>query len=71
MASEPDIYDTIAQRRSESAYQDAVSAINAVVQEASPYPMAAQQQLTALKALIDLELAKLPPDQPDYTEEEN
>ena len=51
------------------AYRDAVKAINAI--SANPRPMVARQDLTALKALIDLELAKLPADKPDYTEEEN
>lgn len=49
------------------AYRDAVTAINAV--SANPRPTVARQDLTALKELINLLLAKLPEDQPDYTTE--
>lgn len=52
-----------------SAYQDAVTAINMIATD--PRPTVVRQDLTALKALIDLELGKLPADQPDYATEED
>lgn len=51
-----------------SAYQDAVTAINMITSD--PRHTVVRQDLTALKALIDLSLEKLPPDQPDYATEE-
>jgi hypothetical protein len=50
-----------------SAYQDAVTAINVIA--TNPRPTEVRQELVALKTLIDLELDKLAPDQPDYTTE--
>lgn len=53
---------------SSTAYRDAVTAINSV--STNPRPTVARQDLTALKELINLLLAKLPLDQPDYDTEE-
>lgn len=52
-----------------SAYTDAVTAINMIATDSRPTVV--RQELTALKALIELQMEKLPPDKPDYDTEES
>lgn len=47
-----------------SAYQDAVTAINAIATD--PRPETVRQELEALRALIDLLADKLPSQESDY-----